>query len=182
MMLSLDAASWASFTQRLTTSKLHFSRCYGQQSTLRRGRQDALPSYLLAPAHRSVQLWVLPQAQPRASPLCCFCETLHKDSSYPHSLPWWQISYQTQIPTICHPKGWIKSSPARFTKKAGGTLRSGDTETLFFLLKSNSDFSSVSQSAAQPPRVPSYTPGKTPGQSWRHWAPCPRWPVSCSAR
>lgn len=37
-MLSLDAASWASFTQRLTTSKLHFSRCCGQQGTLK-GRQ-----------------------------------------------------------------------------------------------------------------------------------------------
>lgn len=34
MMLSLDAASWASFTQRLTTSKLHLSRCCGAQGTL----------------------------------------------------------------------------------------------------------------------------------------------------
>lgn len=42
-MLSLDAASWASFTQRLTTSKLHFSRCYGQQGTLRTRQAEGSP-------------------------------------------------------------------------------------------------------------------------------------------
>lgn len=43
MMLSLDAASWASFTQRLTTSKLHFSRCCGQWNLLR-GQKEGCPS------------------------------------------------------------------------------------------------------------------------------------------
>jgi hypothetical protein len=42
IMLSLDAASWASFTQRLTTSKLHFSRCCGQQG-ISWGWQECLP-------------------------------------------------------------------------------------------------------------------------------------------
>lgn len=43
MMLSLDAASWASFTQRLTTSKLHFSRCWGQWDLLK-GQKEGYPS------------------------------------------------------------------------------------------------------------------------------------------
>lgn len=105
---------------------------------------------------------------------------------------------QALTPIICHPKRWTKAlqlpppqstqnSLALSTKKVSGTLRSGDTKAL----ESNSNiFFRIYPAFPPTPNQPlalqgpgcSYTPEKTLGQSWRHWAPCPRWPVSCSAR
>ena len=146
------------------------------------------------PCHHASWPWLTVQSSSGSSlrhgpePLRCpgSLDTAHKDGSHPHSLPWWQISHEAQTPHNLSPQGMGQEFPRHSSLRrwVGLSGLGRDIETFFFLLKSNSDifFSFPICCPGPSHRIPSYIPRKTPGQSWRHWAPCPRWPVSCSAQ
>lgn len=156
MMLSLDAASWASFTQRLTTSKLHFSRCCGQWDLLR-GQKEKCPS-----CHTPVVSHMQP------GPLHC-PEPKTKDGQTAVTLilPAWQISCLMPVLTIYHVRGGSKPLTQSLPNRPSVWFPS---DILFYL----------QPTLAGPSH--SYLPGKTQGRSWRHWEPCPQLLVSCSAQ
>lgn len=158
MMLSLDAASWASFTQRLTTSKLHFSRCCGQWNLLRKGAL-LIPSLSLT--YSQALLTVLRPRPWKDRQHSCHPHSPHLADILPDASP-------DNLP--CN--GWVKAihpSSSQWTQSVRFPSDNALRHSILPLL--------------QPYRPqPSYVPGKTRGRSWRHWAPCPQSLVSCSAQ
>lgn len=157
MMLSLDAASWASFTQRLTTSKLHFSRCCGQWDLVR-GQKERYPS---------CQTPIISHMQP-GPPHCPEPKIMDglPASCYPHS-----PQLADFLPDACPDNLHVRDGSKPLTPalpngpKVSTSPLTMPSAILLYLQSSHS-----------------YVPGKTRGQSWRHWVPCPQLLVSCSAQ
>lgn len=159
-MLSLDAASWASFTQRLTTSKLHFSRCWGQWDLLK-GQKEGCP--LVTP---------MVPSQMQSEPPHCPDPMNKQHSCRPHS-PCLADFLPDPGPKNLPSKGVGVAKPLTPALPSGPRV-SGS------LLTRLSVYSTFNPHPCRSSY--SYIPGKTQGQSWRRWVPCPQSLVSCSAQ